>query len=237
VQYCIQSSMAVNLTTKTVPLKLRVLPLLKPRGWDSFIRSVKQNGKLLDVGCGNNSPWRVKRQRPDIVYVGLDIGDYNQKADAHRWADEYLVVQPNKFAPTIQSLADRFDAVICSHNLEHCEEPRAVLRATLKALRRGGRLYLSFPCEESVAFPHRDPLNFFDDPTHTEPPNFSDTMATIRAEGFQVDFVAKRYRPALPFLLGLTLEPCARLRKKNMLAGSTWALYGFETVIWASRPA
>jgi SAM-dependent methyltransferase len=224
------------MATKVTPGKLRVLPFLRPRGWDNFVCSVRQNGKLLDVGCGNNSPFRVKLQRPDIFYVGLDVRDYHQQTGAHRWANEYVLVPPQEFAATIQSFANTFDAVISSHNLEHCDEPEAVLHAMLKSLKRGGKLYLSFPCEESVSFPRREPLNFFDDATHTKPPCFKGTMAAIRSQGCEIDFVAKRYRPAIPFLLGLTLEPYSRLRKKNMPAGSTWALYGFETVIWVSRP-
>jgi SAM-dependent methyltransferase len=217
--------------------KLRVLPFLRPRGWDSFVRSVRRNGKLLDVGCGNNSPFRMKQQRPDIYYVGLDVCDYHQQPRVSSWADEYRIVTSQEFASAIRSYPETFDAVISSHNLEHCEDPAAVLHAMLKALKRSGRLYLAFPCEESVSFPHRDPLNFFDDPSHTQPPNFKETVGTIGAEGCSIDFMAKRYRPVIPFLAGLVLEPVARLKKKNMPAGSTWALYGFETVIWASRPA
>lgn len=229
--------MAVPLATKFGSQKLRLLPFLRPYGWDSFVRSVPPNGRLLDVGCGNNSPFRVKQQRPDIFYVGLDVRDYHQQTGASKWADEYRLVSSREFAATIRSYAHTFDAVISSHNLEHCEDPAEVLQAMVKALRKAGKLYLSFPCEESVTFPHRDPLNFFDDATHTRPPNFQAAVATIRSEGCEIEFMAKRYRPALPFVVGLALEPYSRLRKKNVAAGATWALYGFESVIWASRPA
>jgi SAM-dependent methyltransferase len=227
------ASLAIKFGTR----KLRVIPFLRPHGWDSFVRSVRPNGKLLDVGCGNNSPFRAKHHRPDIYYIGLDVRDYHQQKGASRWADEYRVVKSKEFATAIGSFTGTFDAVISSHNLEHCEEPATVLQAMLKALKKGGRLYLAFPCEESVSFPHRDPLNFFDDATHKQPLSFKETVGTIKAAGCSIDFMAKRYRPVVPFLAGLMLEPVSRLKNKNMPAGSTWALYGFETVIWASRPA
>ncbi len=39
--------------TKYGTNKLRWLLFVRPRGWDSFIRSVRPGRKLLDVGCGN----------------------------------------------------------------------------------------------------------------------------------------------------------------------------------------
>jgi SAM-dependent methyltransferase len=218
-------------------LKSFALSLLVPKGMAGFLNSVVKNGKLLDVGCGNQSPFRIKAQRPDVFYVGLDIGDYNQSANCQRYADQYIITSPELFDAKIVDFPDSFDAVISSHNLEHCDQPEKTLRAILASLKRGGRLYLSFPCEDSISFPSRNPLNFFDDPTHTHPPEFNHTVEAIRSAGFNIEFVAKRYRPPIPFLLGLLLEPLGYLLKRNMPVRSTWALYGFETVIWASRPS
>jgi SAM-dependent methyltransferase len=215
--------------------KSLVFPVLSPRGMRGFFNTIAKNGKILDVGCGNGSPFLVKVQRPDVYYVGLDIGDYNQTPVSLSAADRYIITSPKEFAEEIARLPDSFDAVISAHNLEHCDEPDETLQAMLMSLKKGGRLYLSFPCEESVSFPSRNPLNFFDDPTHKRPPEFDRTVNAIRSAGFNVDFAAKRYRPLTLFLLGLILEPFGYLLKRNMPAGSTWALYGFETVIWASR--
>ena len=46
---------------------------------------------MLDVGCGNNSPRIAKSIRPDIYYVGVDVGDYNQENGSIECADEYIV--------------------------------------------------------------------------------------------------------------------------------------------------
>jgi len=200
----------------------------------AFLKSLPPHAETLDVGCGNASPMKAKMLRPDIKYVGLDIGDYNQSRP-EQFADRYQVVEPARFAETIEEFEGRMDAVISSHNLEHCDEPERVLSAMLKALKPGGRLYISFPCEESVNFPRRaGTLNFNDDKTHHKVPVWSQVCTRIQSAKFRIEFSSKRYRPSLLTCLGLLLEPVCALSRRATMA--TWALYGFESVIWASRP-
>lgn len=208
---------------------------LRPRGKQAFLKSLPPGARVLDVGCGNNSPRDAKILRPDLHYTGLDVGDYNQQ-DSIRYADAYVVVPPAEFAAAIAADAGRMDAVVSSHNLEHCDDPAAVLRAMAAALRPGGRLFLAFPCEESVRFPkRRGSLNFFDDATHREVPSWEGVLATLRTANVTRLYACKRYRPLLLATVGLVLEPLGRLLGRNMPAGSTWALYGFETIIWGQR--
>jgi SAM-dependent methyltransferase len=221
---------------KMVNLKLLFALLLRSRGKASFLNYIPKNAKVLDVGCGNNSPFRVKSKRPDIFYVGLDVGNYNQKANPNCYADRYIIVSSKDFVEEIKKFCNSFDAIISSHNLEHCERQDEVLDAMLKALKKGGKIYLSFPCEESINFPkRRDTLNFYDDPTHLRMLNFNKTIDKIKSNSLVIDFAVKRYRPFILFMIGLILEPFAFILKRNMPFGSTGAFYGFETIIWASR--
>jgi SAM-dependent methyltransferase len=209
---------------------------VRSKGKYRFIRELPADASLLDVGCGNNSPVISKALRSDVFYVGIDIEDYNQQASAESFADEYLVTARDHFWQEIARMQNRFDAAISSHNLEHCDEPEQTLRALLRAIKPGGRAYLSFPCEASVFFPHRrGTLNFHDDPSHSKCPDLSRVLSALHSEGFRTDFVAARYRPVLLALLGLLLEPLSAVLRRVMPLGSTWALYGFETVIWARR--
>lgn len=211
--------------------------LLKRKGKAAFLSSVVRNGTVMDVGCGNNSPRRFKTQRPDISYIGLDIGDYNQSAETILFANSYVITSPDTFVNEITKREGKLDAVVSSHNIEHCDRPEDVLKAMLRALRVGGRIYLSFPCEESVRFPkRRGTLNFYDDATHKTVPDYDYVCALVKSEGLHIEFAARRYRPFVLMAIGLLLEPLAAILRRNMPAGSTWALYGFESVIWASRP-
>ncbi len=219
------------------PTRLRhgLVTRLRPHGKLAFLRSLPSGAHILDVGCGNNSPRDAKILRPDLVYHGLDVSDYNQQGSTP-YADTYTLVKPEEFVQAIGRFEGRLDAVVSSHNIEHCNDPQGVLDAMVRALRPGGRLFLAFPCEESVFFPkRRGTLNFFDDETHREVPSWSGVLTLLRASGVRTDLACRRYRPLLLATLGLVLEPVGWLTSRNMPASSTWALYGFESVIWAHR--
>ncbi|MUL63463.1 hypothetical protein BOO86_03215 [Mycobacterium sp. CBMA 234] len=199
-----------------------------------FLVGLPTGAEVFDIGCGNDSPYVFKSVRPDIRYVGLDVGDYGVDHDPNQYADQYLVVPPTKFLGAIEERPGEFDAVVSSHNLEHCMEPDGVVTAMARALRPDGRIYLAFPSADTVHFPSRDgTLNFFDDDTHVRPPDYRRVIGLLTAAGITIDFAAERYRPLNWVLLGLINEPLSRARKK-VLRG-TWALYGFETVIWGTR--
>jgi SAM-dependent methyltransferase len=208
---------------------------LRPHGKLAFLKSLPPGARVLDVGCGNNSPRDAKVLRPDLVYTGLDVADYNQQ-DSIRYADAYILASAAGFAQAIASHAGRMDAVVSSHNLEHCDDPAAVLEAMVTALRPGGSLFLAFPCEESVGFPRRrGTLNFFDDGSHKAVPRWDTVLATLSTGGVGLTYTARRYRPGLLAAIGLLLEPLGWLLGRNMPAGCTWALYGFETILWGRR--
>ena len=201
---------------------------------EAFLQTLSPRPKILDVGCGNNSPQLTKTWRPDCCYVGLDVGDYNQDASPDRIADKYILSSSENFASTIESLQGNFDGVISAHNIEHCDDPNGTLKAMLNALRIGGRIYLAFPSEASVRFPSRiGTLNFYDDPTHKHVLNFEHTCRTIEISGFRIDVAVKRNRPLCLAIPGLLKEPFYALQKR--VSYQTWALYGFESIIWATR--
>lgn len=206
----------------------------RPRDRHQFLIEIADRARVLDVGCGNDSPFRFKTVRPDIQYVGLDVGDYEQHHDPAKYADEYVVVSSDRFLQAIQELSGDFDAVISCHNLEHCEDPDGVVVAMARALRPAGRIFLSFPAAASVKFPSREgTLNFFDDVTHVRPPDYSRVLGLLRAEGVTVSYAVERHRPRLEVARGIVNEPVSRLRNKVMRG--TWALYGFESVIWGRK--
>ncbi|WP_020695297.1 class I SAM-dependent methyltransferase [Reyranella massiliensis] len=196
----------------------------------SFLRGLPSGARILDVGCGNNAPFRVKDIRPDCYYVGLDVGDYNQ--DRPMAANEYVLVSPEEFAGKIATLG-QFEGVISTHNLEHCNDRGATLAAMLGAVKPGGEIYMLFPSELSASLPsRRGGLNYFDDGTHQgRPPSFHEIVATMR--GFEFIVSAPEYRPLADMLLGLYNEH--ESVESGWIKPGTWALHGFEAIIWAAR--
>jgi SAM-dependent methyltransferase len=207
----------------------------RPHGRERFLLITNRKGRLLDVGCGNNSPYYIKLSLPDVFYVGLDIGDYNQQALSY--ADEYIVTQPETFSKKIAEMPKMFDTIISVHNLEHCNDRWGTLIAMTKALKADGYMYLAFPTEESVNFPSREgTLNYYDDETHKDtPPPYDDTLNILRANNMKIIFSSKSYKPWLFYIMGFLLEPLSRKWRKVPKGFPTWWYWGFECVIWAKK--
>ena len=207
--------------------------LLRRRGKDSFIANQSPTSIILDVGCGNNSPYQVKQALPLSTYIGIDVKNYNQAKP--NIADRYILTTPKNFTREIKKFNNFFDSVICSHNIEHCDDPNGTLIAILDAIKTEGWIYLSFPCEDSVNFPSRKgTLNYYDDKTHNlKCPNYNQIIKIMLSKGFSVEFERKKYKPILLWVMGCLLEPYSRYKKVTYSA--TWAFYGFESVIWAKK--
>jgi SAM-dependent methyltransferase len=201
---------------------------------NNFYKIMNTKGHLLDVGCGNNSPYIMKSMFPDIYYTGIDVGNYNQTAPI--LAEEYIITEPEKFADTILNLNKKYDTVISSHNLEHCNEREKTLIAMTKALKPGGYLFLQFPTEKSINFPgpRKGCLNYYDDSSHKDvPPDFKKTIDQLKEAGMEILFSSKSYKPFRKYIIGALME--RESKKDREVKWATWAYWGFEAVIWAKK--
>jgi ubiquinone/menaquinone biosynthesis C-methylase UbiE len=208
--------------------------IVPPHCRDKFLQIINQGGKLLDVGCGNNSPYFFKQNFPNLIYTGIDVGDYNQTKPI--LADNYIITTPETFSEKIMEFENEFDTVISSHNLEHCNDRNKTLVAITRALKSGGYLYLSFPTEKSVKFPgpRSGCLNYYDDKSHKDvPPKFNETITKLKNGRMKILFSSKSYKPFFKYLIGLKNEN--KSKKFKHVDDSTWAYWGFETVIWAKK--
>ena len=216
-------------------IKYIIASLLRKHGKHRFVYNLKINSKLLDIGCGNASVIGLKRMCPSCVYVGIDIAGYRQTEYSKSLMDEYIITPPGSFAQAIEQLGKDFDAVVSSHNIEHCAEPERVLSAMMGRLKVGGLMYLSFPTTKSVSFPPRlGTLNFYDDPTHTKkPPDYEAILKYLEQNGFIISYRTKQYRPFLLFITGAILEGISR--RKGKIFPGTWEYYGFESIVHCKR--
>jgi ubiquinone/menaquinone biosynthesis C-methylase UbiE len=216
------------------PLTLLYNKVFLPDSRISFIALLKENSKVLDIGCGSHSPQRYKAINPKIEYYGIDIHEFNLDENDYKVAKEIIFALPSDFDLAIASLGSNFDAVISSHNIEHTNNPTEVIKSMLFCLKKGGLLYMVFPSEHSVNFPSRfGTLNFYDDNTHQKLPIFDYMCKDIENNGGVVLKKIKQYKPTVPYWIGFLLEPLSRVRNK-VLTG-TWSYYGFESIIIAKK--
>lgn len=211
--------------------------MLYPHGKERFLQSLKNSPKtrILDVGCGNKSPQYVKYILNKVYYVGIDVGNYNQTEESKKSANEYHIVESKDFVKEIEKYKESFDAVISSHNIEHCDSPERVLIAMINALKKGGKMYISFPSEESQYFPEGriGCLNFYDDGTHQRVPKWDEILSILKKRGLRILFKTKRNRPYFMRKIGKLNEGKSE-ELKTVLMG-TWEYYGFESIIWCQK--
>ena len=213
--------------------------MLQPHHLNHFLYKFCADKKvrILDLGCGNDSAKRVRNICGDLPYYsGLDVGDYNLTDDSKENMNEYVVVEPEKFADTILKWEGQEDIIISNHNLEHCNCPDDVLLNITKSLKKGGHLYMAFPSEESVDFPKgfNGCLNYYDDSTHQKtPPSWEHTIEVLKNNRMKILYLSKRYSPDEMKKIGEINWPYSQ-QFKAVLPG-IWEYFGFESIIWARK--
>ena len=211
-------------------LKDKVLLSLHKNYKCNFVKCIPPNANVLDVGCGNDSSFFVKRFSPNCYYVGSDISNYNNSDFFLKYADEYHLFKKSLFNKSIKKLG-KFDYIICSHVIEHSESRDDLLQTLFCACKDNGKIYLSFPSIDSMNFPsRRNCLNYYDDPTHVAlPPDFDRIIELANKKNYSIEYATKNYKTYSTYLIGLILEPLSKFLNKKLFG--TWEYYGFESVI------
>ena len=221
--------------------------------WDWFeyphrLRAVQDRlqrpgAKLLDVGCGNHSPSITKRHFPALTYHGIDPADWNRdEADAAALDVFYRVdIEDAAALATIPDHA--YDAIICSHVLEHLQSPADATLALLQKLAPGGAAYFEVPSARSLTLPRAQDgwrgikgcLNFWDDPTHTAFVDLHAIASRLSHEGWRVrgPFPRRMKRR----LLGLPIYAAAGLALRGYIPATVvWDAVGFaEGIVVTAR--
>lgn len=106
------------------------------------IKTITENKKVLDVGCGDGV--YLKEFREDSLGVDISPNNLNYSFERKRRVQEINLNEP-------QAINEKFDVVYCSGVIEHVENPIRLLRFMHNQLiDEGGQLIISFPNEDSI---------------------------------------------------------------------------------------
>ena len=108
--------------------------------WLSKQGQLRDNGALLDIGCGNGSFLQAYgHSNPGWRMTGLELDARNKACVESIPGVTHLHVGP------IDSLDHKFDLIVMIHALEHIPNPVAFLRSLLERLNPEGRLLIQVP--------------------------------------------------------------------------------------------
>jgi len=110
---------------------------------EAIRRLLKEGDKVLDVGCGLGIYTSNPLSYLPVSITAIDVdpktvdyaNDRNQNSNL-----EFVVALGETFETD-----DKYDLIICSHILEHIEEPIKLLKNMGKLIKEGGLLYVAIP--------------------------------------------------------------------------------------------
>jgi SAM-dependent methyltransferase len=174
------------------------------------LADVREDGVLLDIGCGGGLFLGMMRQRGFRV-AGLD---FSSEAAAIAWRRQQ--------APAVCGMlehsplrAGTFSGITMFHVLEHLYDPRSYLRTAHELLRPGGRLIVQVPNAACWQFRVLGPAwNGVDVPRHLFDFRDRDVERLLEGCGFEVlrrKYFSLRDNPAgLASSVAPSLDPMAR---------------------------
>lgn len=158
----------------------------QPFGLDVICSRVP--GKLLDVGCGSG---RIMHLAKNLGWdaTGLEI---DPDAVAAARLTGLNVVEGDYRA--LASFENKYDLVICSHVIEHVDQPQMLLDLLTSSVAEGGVLAIAFPNAESLLRKHyRKFWRGFEAPRHLSVPAASWIQKSMQSHFRHVQQVKMKF--------------------------------------------
>jgi SAM-dependent methyltransferase len=206
-----------------------------------FVRGKLAPGaRILDIGCGNNSPTLTKKWFPGCHYAGADIKPYDNDADLAAMDEFFPLGADGTGYDAIPEAS--YDLVILNHVIEHMVDSEPIVAKLCHKLRPGGYMWIAFPSKRSLTLPHSvdETLNFYDDPTHVQVPDPDAIAKTLEANGVEV-IHSGRSREGFLTSIADVFKLCKRLLVKaatgRFSGRGMWYILGFEDHVFGRRKA
>jgi len=194
----------------------------------------KKTINFLDVGCGNHSPRVTKKWFPEWNYYGIDKEDYNIDNQDKTNIKQYYKLDLSK--DSLNIIPDNyFDVILMAHVIEHLPNGLDVVKQLAKKIKSGGKIYIEFPSERSLALPSMyGTLNFCDDPTHIRIYSVVDLVNLLLQNNFRIIRAGTRRDKLmiLTFPLRILLKIIVH---RKLGGGDFWDVLGFASYVYAKK--
>ncbi|MEO6801806.1 MAG: methyltransferase domain-containing protein [Granulicella sp.] len=193
--------------------------------------------RILDIGCGNNSPSTTKHWFPGSHYSGADIQKYNNNDEDIAAMDDFYILGTD--GSGYSEIPDSsYDFVILHHVIEHMPMPAPILTMICSKLKPGGYIWIAFPSLRSLSLPSAEgSLQFCDDPTHVYVPDVREVSNILLGNGVKV-LHAGRTEHLTRSIIGALILPWALLRRVvtgRLSCKGLWYILGFEDHVFGQR--
>jgi SAM-dependent methyltransferase len=210
---------------------IRVGLVIRPTRYRDALTYFKGRAiRILDIGCGDNSPSLAKRWFPRCTYHAADIQDYNLTEEDKRSIDAFYKVTTDYNGYDAIKDAD-YDFVIASHVIEHTDDPLRLTKIAASKVKPGGMIWLSFPSFKSLSLPPGIGVtnHFCDDPTHIRVVDVVGVCNELLRSNIRI-LKAGRSRDPVRELIGLALLPLnwMRMAIQGGVGRGLWYVMGFE---------
>ena len=193
--------------------------------------------KILDIGCGGNSPLLTKIIFPLSIYTGIDRDfSYHNNNLSLELIDERIEHDLNKNIEDLKKKIGnkKYDIIIFNHTIEHTFFGLDILDIVSKNLNSNGCIYIEFPSIRSLNLPSmRGTLNFCDDPSHCRIYSVREIANLLLLNKLSIISGGRRLNLISITLMPIRLFLCIILRKSP--AGAFWDLLGFADYIFAVK--
>lgn len=110
---------------------------------ENLKKEIPENGRVLDVGCGNGV---ISRHLGQFGYDVLGIDISQKTIDVARSKNTLPNVRFEAIsAEALTAAGEKYDAVICSEVLEHLDHPEKLLRVIYDTIKDNGLLVVTVP--------------------------------------------------------------------------------------------